>query len=1147
MSQGARSAVHLDHLPGSFFGPSNLVELMRHRALHQPHDRAFTYLVDGETEEVSVTYAGLEQKTRAVAAKLQSLGMAGERALLLYPPGIDFIAAWFGCLYAGVVAVPAYPPRRNRNMNRIAAIVADAEAKVAMTDAATLERMETILDETPDLRKLVWLATDTLEAKLADGWTMPDVHGDTLAFLQYTSGSTGTPKGVILTHANLLHNSALISYAFEHTRSGSGVFWLPSYHDMGLIGGILQPLFVGRPNVLMSPVAFLQKPFRWLSAISRYRATIAGGPNFAFDLCVRKTTAEQRATLDLSSWILAFNGAEPVLAETLHTFTRMFEPCGFRSEAFYPCYGMAEATLIVSGGLKSALPVVRTFDGKALENNIVVDALPDEDGAREIVGCGGNLLDQRIIIADPEKQSSLPDDRVGEVWVSGPSVAQGYWNQPEATARTFHAFLKDTGEGPFLRTGDLGFLKDGELFITGRLKDLIIIRGLNHYPQDIEQTVGKSHPKLRPGQGGAFVVNIDGRDRLGIVFEIERGKNHDFHAVMDAIRREVAAEHELQVEAIALIKAGSVPKTSSGKIQRHACKQGFLSDDLEFVAKWSSWQDGSVKPAAHPIGDVAVGPATLEKDGLSARSRTPVLESPQSTAEVVLEHVRRVAKERSVGMTLDSSIIELGLDSLERMEIVASLEESFGGRIPEDVLLQIETCREVASAVDKYLGGAARERADIPRDREISLEQYVVEHFPEIKRLEQVIDDTQAAGVATPYFKVHEGILLDTTRIGGKEYISFSSFNYLGMSGNKRVMEAAKRAIDEYGTSVGASRLVSGDKKIHHELEHELSSFLGIEATMVLPSGHSTNESTIGHLFGPGDLILYDALAHNSIQQGAMLSGARRRSFPHNDWRACEKLLAELRPAYRRVLVAIEGVYSMDGDFPDLPKFIEIKNRYKSLLYIDMAHCLGVMGQTGRGIIEHWNVDPREIDIVMGTISKGLGSCGGFIGGTKTLMRYLKYTTPAFVFATGISPAATAAALESLRVLQDEPERLTTLHDRARLFLSLARARGMNTGTSGGTPVIPVILGNSLHCMIASQMMFERGVNVQPILHPAVEEKAARLRFFINSDHSEEQIRYTVDTLASVLEAIEPRYVSRATDGNGAAKAEPRRRAEVAG
>jgi 8-amino-7-oxononanoate synthase/acyl carrier protein len=566
----------------------------------------------------------------------------------------------------------------------------------------------------------------------------------------------------------------------------------------------------------------------------------------------------------------------------------------------------------------------------------------------------------------------------------------------------------------------------------------------------------------------------------------------------------------------------------------------------EIVARWVAWEEGQAKPAAAEPAEHVLGPAALHGESLTARSRTPILEVPQSTAEVVLEHVRRVGKERAVGMTLDSSIVELGLDSLERMEIVASLEETFGGRIPEDVLMQIETCREVAAAVEKYLGGAAKLQTEHVAAREITPDAYRIDQFPEIKRLKQVLEETAAAGVVSPYFKVHDGILKDTTRIDGRELISFSSFNYLGMSGDPRVMKAAKKAIDDYGTSVGASRLVSGDKVIHHQLEHELAEFLGIGAAMVMPSGHGTNESTIGHLFGPGDLILHDALAHNSIQQGAVLSGARRRAFPHNDWRACENLLTELRPAYRRVLVAIEGVYSMDGDFPDLPRFIELKNRHKALLYVDMAHCLGVMGAHGRGIIEHWQVDPRQIDIVMGTISKGLGSCGGFIGGSKTLIQYLKYTTPAFVFATGISPSATAAALESLRVLQDDPGRLQVLHDRADLFLSLAKARGLNTGTSTGTPVIPIILGNSMHCMIASQMMAERGVNVQPILHPAVEEKAARLRFFITSDHTEEQIRYTVNALTEVLEAIEPRYVKHSAASNGAAIA-AKRKVELTG
>ncbi len=1138
--------MHLDHLPGSFFGPSNLVDLLRHRASHQAHDRAFTYLVDGETEELHLSYQGLDRQARAIAARLQAMNLVGQRALLLYPAGLDFIAAFFGCLYAGVVAVPAYPPRRNRSLSRIQAIVDDAQAKIALTTFPVLDRVQMVLDQSPDLKNIDWLCTDQLAEGIEEEWQVPDVHGDTLAFLQYTSGSTGMPKGVMLTHANLMHNSASIAYAFEHTRSGSGVFWLPSYHDMGLIGGILQPLYIGQANVLLSPMSFLQKPYRWLKAISRYRCTISGGPNFAYDLCVRKVTPEQRETLDLSRWCLAFNGAEPVRGETIDQFTKMFEPVGFRREAFYPCYGMAEATLIVSGGFKASPPIVRTFDAEALENNQVVDALADEEDVRELVGSGGNLLDQRIVIAHPENLTTVPEDQVGEIWVSGPSVSQGYWNRREESERTFHAYLKDTGEGPFLRTGDLGFMQAGELFITGRLKDLIIIRGLNHYPQDIELTVGKSHPRLRPGNGAAFAVDVGGTERLVVVHEIERRQQRDLQGVFEAIRRDVSAEHELPVEAISLIKAGSIPKTSSGKIQRHACRQGFLDGTLEAVAEWRAWNaTAQASPTTIPeSGAGAAGDAKLATPARPVRATAghqangataPGLprSSAASTAEIVLEHVQRVAKERAVGITLDSSIVELGLDSLERMEIIASLEDTYGGRFPEEVLPQIETCREVAAAVEAYLGSAPRSRGDQPVIREVPPENYRVECFPEVLKLRQTIDAIDAAGLINPYFKVHENVTNDTTLIQGRELVSFSSYNYVGMSGDRRVAAAAKRAIDRFGTSVSASRLVSGEKTIHRELEQAIARFVGTEAAIAYVGGHSTNETTLGHLFGPGDLIVHDALAHNSIIQGAILSGARRRAFPHNDSHALDKLLTELRPTYRRVVIAIEGVYSMDGDIADVPRFVEVKKRHKALLYIDEAHSIGVLGAHGRGVGEYFGIPSKDVEFWMGTLSKAFGSCGGYIAGSMALVEYLKYTAPGFVFAAGINPSNAAAALASIELLEAEPERLTRLHERAELFLHLARERGLNTGLSQGSAVVPVIIGNSLDCLRLSQALFERGINVQPILHPAVEEAASRLRFFITSDHTDKQIRDTVAAVAEELEKIDARYLTPGAGRNG--------------
>ncbi len=1134
--------MHLDHLPGSFFGPSNLVDLVQHRAAHQPHDRAFIYLVDGETEEIHLTYHELDRQARAIAARLQEMDLAGERALLLYPAGLDFIAAFFGCLYAGVVAVPAYPPRRNRSLSRIQSIGDDAQASIALTTYAVWERVQPVLDQTPDLTKIEWLCTDQLPTDIESGWRAPDVHGDTLSFLQYTSGSTGTPKGVMLTHANLMHNSASIAYAFEHTRSTIGVFWLPSYHDMGLIGGILQPLYIGQPNVLMSPMAFLQKPFRWLKAISRYRATIGGGPNFAYDLCVRKITPEQRATLDLSCWNLAFNGAEPVRAETLDAFSKMFEPVGFRRTAFYPCYGMAEATLIVTGGFKAALPVVRTFDAEALENNSVVDALADEEGARELVGSGGKLLDQRILIAHPEHMTTMPRDEIGEVWVSGPSVAQGYWNRPDETDRTFRAYLKDTGEGPFLRTGDLGFIQDGELFITGRLKDLIIIRGLNHYPQDIEATAERSHTRVRPANGAAFATQIDDVERLVLVQEVERGQQNELDAVIEAIRRGVSAEHELNIDAVALIKAGTIPKTSSGKIQRHACRQAFLDGTLDTVALWQAWPTTPEPKKQAPAATSSTAAAAARSlaaptsapdphvNGTSVPSRAP---ADMTTAEVVLEHVRAVGKEGAIGLTLDGSIVDLGLDSLERMEIIAALEETYGGRFPEDVLPQIETVREVAAAVETYLGQKPRSRDERTEVADIPEETYRFDRFPEYLKLRQQMEETYSAGYRNPYFTVHERVINDTTLVDGRELISFSSYNYIGTSGHPKVVAAVKQAIDRYGTSASASRLVSGEKPIHRELEQALAAFIGVDAALTFVGGHSTNETTLGHLFGPGDLILHDALAHNSIIQGAILSGARRRAFPHNDWRELDRLLGELRPTYRRVLVAIEGVYSMDGDIADVPHFLDVKRRHKALLYVDEAHSMGILGARGRGIREHFDIDAREIDIWMGTLSKSFGSCGGYIAGTQALVDYLKYTAPGFLFAAAITPQNTAAALASLRLLEAEPQRVTRLRDRSALFLKLARERGLDTGLSEGSPIVPVIMGHSIDCLRLSEALFARGINVQPIMHPAVEEKAARLRFFITSEHSEEQIRKTVDAVAEELRKIDSRYLKAPTSGNG--------------
>ncbi len=679
---------------------STLVQLLRYRAVHQPDQLAFTFLHDGETQAASLTYRELDRLSRAIAAQLQAMGLSGERALLLYPPGLDYLAAFFGCLYARMVAVPAYPPRNRRNTPRIVSVVKDAQAAIALTTTALFSQVQSLLAEKTDPGFLQWLTTDNLAAG-SNSWQEPFIERDSLAFLQYTSGSTGTPKGVMLSHGNLLHNAVMTYRLMEHSPASKFVSWLPAYHDMGLIGGILQPLYGGFPCILMPPASFLQRPYRWLKAISHYRGTTSGGPNFAYELCVQKITPEQRDTLDLSNWSVAFNGAEPVRQDTLERFAAAFASCGFRQEAFYPCYGMAEATLMVAGGSAAAPPVIKTFQGAALERNQVVEVVAEHENDRTLVGCGQTLPEQQIVIAHPETLTRCPPNEVGEIWVSGPSVGHGYWNRTEET-QAFRAYLSDTGKGTFLRTGDLGFLHNGELFITGRAKDLIIIRGRNLYPQDIEQTAERSHPSLRVGSGAAFAVEVGNEERLVVVQELEFRQKPNIEEVTTAIRQAVAEEHEVQVYAVVAIAPGSIPKTSSGKIQRRACRAEFLAGSLDVIG--SSILDNSYS---------VQNENSLTHEALLAvkpEERQMLLKS------YLREQVARLLRVALSQLDFQQPLISFGLDSLMVFELKNRIEVDLGAIVSVADLFEGASITQLAMQVLDQLTRAAA-TASIPLSR----------------------------------------------------------------------------------------------------------------------------------------------------------------------------------------------------------------------------------------------------------------------------------------------------------------------------------------------------------------------------------------------------------------------------------------------
>ena len=573
---------------------ATLVDLLRVRAAEGGDRLAFAFLEDGNSEGERLTFRELDEHARRIGGWLQASHGKGERALLLFPAGLDFLKAFFGCLYAGLIAIPAPAPeasRRKRTLPRLQAIARDADVTVVLSTGDTLALVRDVSGDVPDIEKLRFVDIAEIPVGSESLWQMPGIGPSDLAYLQYTSGSTTSPKGVMLSHHNVLHHCRDIRTTCEYGSDSVSITWLPYFHDYGLVEGLLVPLQNGTPAYVMSPFAFLKRPFAWLNAISRLKVTHTQGPSFAYDQCVRRIKPEQLAQLDLSSLRSAENAAEPINPSVLESFYRTFSPRGLRREAICPAYGLAEATLMVSCCPASLPPRAGIFRADALGESRAV-AMSDDSGvtSRCIISCGRPIGNIQVAIVDPVTCHRLDDNAVGEIWVSDPCVALGYWqSKRDDTDQTFRSFIVGTGEGPFLRTGDLGFLRDGELYVTSRIKDLIIVAGTNHYPQDIEWTVERCHPAIRPNHVAASSVYEAGEERVLIAPEVERGAietPEDIHAVLNAIRRAITEEHELQVYAVLILNRGSLPKTASGKIQRHTCERLLREDSEEVLARW---------------------------------------------------------------------------------------------------------------------------------------------------------------------------------------------------------------------------------------------------------------------------------------------------------------------------------------------------------------------------------------------------------------------------------------------------------------------------------------------------------------------------------------------------------------------------------
>ncbi|MCV6638058.1 amino acid adenylation domain-containing protein [Candidatus Albibeggiatoa sp. nov. NOAA] len=702
----------------------SIAELLYWQAENHPNKKAYTFLTShGQT---TLSYSELNLKVQKVAQFLQQHQLYKKTALLIYPSSLDYIETFLGCLCAGVIAIPTYPPHHKRQDKRIQAIIKSAHPQAILTTQKLASNIEHQAEFLPELKDLPCYITDDFDAESITGiWTPPTIQETDCAFLQYTSGSTSSPKGVIVTHENLLANEKNVEVAFDHNQDTVFVGWLPLYHDMGLIGNILQPLYLGIHCTFMSPIDFLKKPFNWLKAISDYKATTSGGPNFAYDLCVNQITDEQKQSLDLSSWKVAFNGAEPIRAETLERFTTAFADCGFKPETFYPCYGMAEATLFITGSEIQNIPVPCHLDKQALSKNQVQTYDAANDKTISLIGCGHTWLDTETKIVNPDTLIECQSDEVGEIWVKGQSVAQGYWSNPEATEQTFQARIANTNEEPFLRTGDLGFIHNNELFITGRLKDIIIIRGRNYYPQDIESTLEKSHFTLKANASAAFSVEINGEEKLIVAVEVERrykrerrkqqqpsGKalerrhHSDRRArpyndysddideplntqrVIQTIRHNISEQHDLQVYAVLLLRVGSIPKTTSGKIQRHACRQGFL--------------DGSL----NVVGSDILNTVVSEQQHVLTREillNSPKAEYPSLVGAYIHELICNLLHIPSYYFDWQHSINKLGIDSLIAVELQHRIESNLGVQLPITYFLQNTSIAELVEHILKNL------------------------------------------------------------------------------------------------------------------------------------------------------------------------------------------------------------------------------------------------------------------------------------------------------------------------------------------------------------------------------------------------------------------------------------------------------------
>lgn len=1078
----------------------SIVDALQGHAKDYPDSIAIKFMTQKSCE--TLTYKEFDQQACRLAQILQQHdSYYDERAVILLPPGLDYIVAFFACLYAGVIAVPVYPPRKNQHKNRVLSILDDSQAKFVITNQTLA----------PEFTDYTVIDIDSIGKEVVGKHCFP-ITPSKIAFLQYTSGSTSTPKGVLISHLNLIANiKGILSFTPSMESERDKVCsWLPPYHDMGLIGCVLTSLYKRFELILMPPAYFLHSPIRWLEIISQERITLTCVPNFAFDFCVKKISPVQITQLDLSSLRCIYNGSEPIQFDSIQKFINKFAIAGLSPQAIYPCYGLAEATLMLTAKQYNAPNTSLKLNKLDFElGKISIASESVDTPSVHIINCGNCLTNHSIRIVEPNSLNELPEGTVGEIWASGPSIAKGYWNKAELSKATFENRLPNISDSLYLRTGDLGFMNHGNLYVTGRIKDLMIMQGKNYYPQDIEQAITLNHEKFESLGAAAFTIEVENRQELIVLQEVKREAiNRGEHDLLFSdIRAILLDQFGLVPYSIVLIKPYTLPKTSSGKIQRWLARKAFLEKTLQSVAHWNNSSEN-------------------ETNTISLNSTST--EIKKWLSDWLMRRLNMTLSEHDY----EKSITTLGINSIAAVELSNDLQSTLGKQFELLPLFEQYTLNQLITFLSETTPAEDLKWNKNTKITGLLVNNSVVNKLSKTNEPVKLLDPPLTFGLQSLaqntdpkldndfikklksiYFNINEGISSNTTVIDGKSYVNYSSYNYLGLSGEPSVTEAVIAAVKKLGTSVSASRLVSGEKSLHGELEKAIADLIGTEDCLVFPAGYSTNITIITHLFGKNDLIIHDELAHNSIIQAAVFSGAERVAFLHNNHQFLADFLEKYRDQYRKVLIVTEGIFSMDGDIADVPNLITIKKKFNAFLMIDEAHSIGVLGETGKGIREYYNLDSKDIDIWMGTLSKAFASCGGYIAGTHELIENLRYTSAGFVYSAGISPANTAAALAAIEVMKKEPQRVSMLRDRHTLLLSLLKEQNIPTGLSNNTPIIPIVVGEDSAAIQLSHYLKENHILALPIIYPAVEKNLARVRLFMNCLHTKEQIYSIVNLL----------------------------------